>query len=177
MARQTVAQWLKAHVQELPDVEETLLPAAPNDVLGVDEIWSCVQKKDHPRWVWTAMCRRTRQIVAFVRGDRSKSTCLRFWSTIPEGYKHCHTDHVISGLPPNTFSRLKPISVLERKLGRLHIWSGGIIHYVNALVVTPGRRSPFPNLTFTIIYSPSGLLCNTIWAYHLQLNHYRFLEP
>jgi insertion element IS1 protein InsB len=91
MARQTVAQWLKAHVQTLPDVEETLLPAAPNDVLELDEIWSFVQKKDHQRWVWTAMCRRTRQIVAFVIGDRSKATCLRFWNTIPEGYKHCHT--------------------------------------------------------------------------------------
>ena len=37
------------------------------------------------------MCRRMRQIVAFVIGDRSKATCLRFWNAIPEGYKHCHT--------------------------------------------------------------------------------------
>jgi transposase-like protein len=70
MARQTVARWLKAHVQNLPEVKETLLPATPDDVLELDEIWSFVQKKEQKRWLWTAMCRRTRQIVAFVIGDR-----------------------------------------------------------------------------------------------------------
>jgi transposase-like protein len=70
IARQTVAQWFKAHVQTLPNVKETLLPATPDEVLEWDEIWSCVQKKEQKRWVWTAMCRRTRQIVAFVIGDR-----------------------------------------------------------------------------------------------------------
>ena len=37
------------------------------------------------------MCRRTRQIVAFAIGDRSKATCLRLWQTIPHEYQHCHT--------------------------------------------------------------------------------------
>ena len=36
IARQTVALWLKAHVQNLPDVKETLLPATPRDVLELD---------------------------------------------------------------------------------------------------------------------------------------------
>jgi insertion element IS1 protein InsB len=71
MARQTIAGWLKAHVQNLPDVKETLLPATPDDVLELDEIWSFVRKKDQARWLWTAMCRRTRHIVAFAIGDRS----------------------------------------------------------------------------------------------------------
>jgi IS1 family transposase len=62
-----------------------------NDVLELDEIWSFVQKKEQTRWVWTAMCRRTRQIVALVIGDRSKATCLRFWQSLPREYKHCHT--------------------------------------------------------------------------------------
>ncbi len=51
IARQTVAQWLKAHVQNLPDVKEALLPATPVDVLELDEIWSVVQKKEQKRWV------------------------------------------------------------------------------------------------------------------------------
>jgi len=86
-----VAQWIKAHVQRAPDFRDTLLPATPNDVLELDEIWSFVGKKEDPRWLWTAMCRRTRQIVAFVIGDRSKATCLRLWKSIPEEYQHCHT--------------------------------------------------------------------------------------
>jgi insertion element IS1 protein InsB len=36
IARQTVALGLKAHVQKLPDVKETLLPATPDDVLELD---------------------------------------------------------------------------------------------------------------------------------------------
>jgi insertion element IS1 protein InsB len=54
-------------------------------------IWSFVQKKEQTRWVWTAMCRRTQQIVALVIGDRRKTTGLRLWQTIPESYQHCHT--------------------------------------------------------------------------------------
>src|SRR2546421_896138 len=91
MARQTIAGWVKAHVQNLPEVKETLVPATPDDVLELDEIWSFVRKKDQARWLWTAMCRRTRQIVAFAIGDRSKATCLRLWQAIPHEYKHCHT--------------------------------------------------------------------------------------
>lgn len=91
MARQTIAGWLKAHVQNVPDVKETFLPATPDDVLQLDEMWSCVHKKDQARWLWTVMCRRTRHIVAFAIGDRSKATCLRFWQAIPHEYQHCHT--------------------------------------------------------------------------------------
>jgi hypothetical protein len=54
-------------------------------------IWSVVRKKDHQRWLWTAMCHRTRQIVGFAIGDRSKATCLCLWESIPDEYKHCHT--------------------------------------------------------------------------------------
>jgi len=34
-----------------------------------------------------ALCRRTRQIVAFVIGDRSAKTCARLWGRIPESYR------------------------------------------------------------------------------------------
>lgn len=90
VARQTMAGWLKAHVQNLPDVKATLVPATADDVLELAEMWSCVCKKDQARWLWTAMCRRTRQIVAFAMGDRSKATCLRLWQAIPHAYQHCH---------------------------------------------------------------------------------------
>ena len=37
------------------------------------------------------MCRRTRQIVAFVIGDRSEATCRLLWQAIPEAYKSCQS--------------------------------------------------------------------------------------
>jgi insertion element IS1 protein InsB len=72
-------------------VKDVLLTAAPDEVLELDEIWSFVVKKVQKRWLWTAMCRRTRQIVAFVIGDRRKVTCLRLWAAIPDEDKRCHT--------------------------------------------------------------------------------------
>ena len=37
------------------------------------------------------MCRRTRQIVAFVIGDRSEVTCRKLWEQIPATYKGCQS--------------------------------------------------------------------------------------
>lgn len=37
------------------------------------------------------MCRRTRQIVACVIGDRSEITCRRLWEQIPESYRVCQS--------------------------------------------------------------------------------------
>src|SRR6266702_3952275 len=55
---------------------------------------SFVLKKAHDSWIWIALCRQTRQVVAYAVGDRSKKTCQRLWEAIPEGYRqgHCFTD-------------------------------------------------------------------------------------
>jgi insertion element IS1 protein InsB len=59
--------------------------------LELDEIWSFVYQRANKRWLWTAMCRRTRQIVAFVIGDRSEQTCRQLWKRIPAPYQTCHS--------------------------------------------------------------------------------------
>jgi hypothetical protein len=41
-----------------------LLPAETEDVLEADEMWSFVSQRANKRWIWTVLCRRTRQIVA-----------------------------------------------------------------------------------------------------------------
>ncbi len=37
--------------------------------------------------MWLALCRESRQVVAFVMGDRSRTTCKRLWKAIPQSYK------------------------------------------------------------------------------------------
>ena len=88
LARQTVARWLSPPIQKLPQGEDTLLPAPADDVLELDEVWSCVLNKAGPRGVWTAVCRRTRHIGACAMGERSKAPCLRFCKAMPDHYKH-----------------------------------------------------------------------------------------
>ena len=72
--RGTVLRWLERYVQQLPSLTESLLPAQADDVLEMDELVSFVAEKWFKRWLWTAQCRRTRQIVAYAIGDRSEAT-------------------------------------------------------------------------------------------------------
>ena len=101
--RLTIARWIGEHVAALPTLVSTLLPAQPDDVLEFDEAWSFVRKRRNKRWLWTVMCRRTRQFddflywrcngkrfrqkifksVAFVLGDRSEQSCRRLWDKVP----------------------------------------------------------------------------------------------
>ena|GEM_PF-3415509 len=70
----------------------------PNDpnatILELDELWSFVFKKLNKVWIWIALCRKTRQIVARAVGDRSEKTCRELWNNVPEEYRqgHCFTD-------------------------------------------------------------------------------------
>lgn len=60
ISRRTVASWLKQWGQQLPPLETTLAEAQADDVLELDEMWSFVLKKANKRWLWVALCRRTR---------------------------------------------------------------------------------------------------------------------
>jgi IS1 family transposase len=70
-------------------LESTLLPAQPDDVLEVDEVWTFVGSKQNRVWIWLALCRRTRQIVAWWYGTRDAFDCKMLWKKIPESYRHC----------------------------------------------------------------------------------------
>ena len=65
------------HSGIVPPLRQTLWKARADDVLEVDEAWSFVGKKGQQRWLWTVMCRRPRQIIAYVIGDHSDATCKR----------------------------------------------------------------------------------------------------
>jgi IS1 family transposase len=84
--------------QELPALRTTLLPPDPRDpeahVLERDELWSFVCKKRCQSWIWIALCRLTRHVVAYVVGDRSEASCRRLWLRIPQMYRErtCYTD-------------------------------------------------------------------------------------
>ncbi len=70
----------------LPAFENTLLPGQAGDVLELDELWSFVQKKTRACWLWIALCRRTRQVVAYTVGDRSQESALCLREHVPDDY-------------------------------------------------------------------------------------------
>jgi IS1 family transposase len=72
-----------------PDPQD---PAAGD--LELDELWSFVLRRASKRWVWIALCRATRQVVAYFIGDRSRESCRQLWARIPAAYQRgrCFTD-------------------------------------------------------------------------------------
>lgn len=56
------------------------------EVLELDELCSFVRECKNKRWVWLAVCRRTRQVMAYAIGNRGEATCRLLWQHIPQGY-------------------------------------------------------------------------------------------
>ena len=82
----------------MPPLSETLIKPDANDesatLMELDELWSFVFKKVNQAWIWIALCRKTRQVIAYAIGDRSSETCRKLWNSIPKEYRegHCYTD-------------------------------------------------------------------------------------
>lgn len=89
LSRRTIQRWLGKWIDNLPPLETSLLPAEMEDVLELDELWSFVGSKAQERWLWLALCRRTRQVVAYWIGDRSETGALQLWRRIPRDYVRC----------------------------------------------------------------------------------------
>jgi insertion element IS1 protein InsB len=53
----------------------------------VDEMWSFVGSKENKQWIWIAMDARSRQIIAFHVGDRSRESARKLWESLPESYR------------------------------------------------------------------------------------------
>jgi insertion element IS1 protein InsB len=76
-----------------PEHLHVQLPSHPGDVIlrhveaGGEEMCRYVKKKANKRWLWLAMDRSTRQIIAFHVGDRSRDSARRLWANLPAGYR------------------------------------------------------------------------------------------
>ena len=68
---------------------QSLAPARVNDIVEFDELWSFVQSKEHRVWVWIALCRRTKQVVAYHLGNRDKKSFHEFYNKLPIDYANC----------------------------------------------------------------------------------------
>jgi insertion element IS1 protein InsB len=46
-----------------------------------------VKQKANKQWVWIAMDKQMRQIIAFHIGDRSHDSARQLWANLPEVYR------------------------------------------------------------------------------------------
>ena len=78
-------------IESVSHLSATLVSSMKEEILELDELCSFVFCKKFKSWLWIALCRRTRQIVAFYLGNRSARSCKKLGDTIPENYKHSIT--------------------------------------------------------------------------------------
>jgi IS1 family transposase/transposase-like protein len=92
----TVTSWLES--PGAPRAERNACRAGPRrsggHYPGTGRVVVVRPQKAQKRWVWLALCRQTRQVVAYYIGDRSEESCRKLWERVPETYQggHCYSD-------------------------------------------------------------------------------------
>ena len=95
VARQTIARWLREAADAVTDEEPPPPTTATSLVLELDEVWSFVQQRRQKAWLWVALERTSRRVIAWVSGDRSAHTAQALWHKLPPVYRqhsYCYTD-------------------------------------------------------------------------------------
>ena len=102
-----------------------------------DEMWSFVQRKVNRQWIWIAMDARTRQVIAFHVGDRSRDSAKQLWAKIPLVYREqatFYTDQydAYTGVIPA--ERHKAITKHARKTNHIERFNNTLRQHVSRLV-------------------------------------------
>jgi len=50
-------------------------------------MWSFVKRKENKQWIWIAIDAKTRQVIAFHIGDRTRESAIKLWEKVPEQHK------------------------------------------------------------------------------------------
>ncbi len=80
---------VKKKVSQLRSFSKSLISAKANDVVEYGELWSFVKSKANRVWLWIALCRRTKQVVAYHLGSRTKESFERLYEKVPIDYAGC----------------------------------------------------------------------------------------
>jgi insertion element IS1 protein InsB len=102
-----------------------------------DEMSSFVQTKANRQWIWIAMDAKSRQVIAFHMGDRSRRSTKRLWARIPQAYRRqatFYTDqHVVyKGVIPA--AQHQAISKLARQTNHIERFNNTLRQRVSRLV-------------------------------------------
>ena len=102
-----------------------------------DEMSSFVQKMENKQWIWLAMDVKTRQIIAFHVGERSRKSAKKLWTKIPVAYRQqatFYTDQyvVYEGVIPAAQHRA--ISKKARKTNHIERFNNTLRQRVSRLV-------------------------------------------
>jgi insertion element IS1 protein InsB len=122
------------HVQPIASSGRVLLGCLE---IEADELWSFVQKKANPHWLWLAMDKQTRQIIAFHVGDRSRDSAKQMWAKIPAAYREratFYTDQYAAYLGVIPAAQHRAITKSARKTNHIERFNNTLRQRVSRLV-------------------------------------------
>ena len=159
--------------EQLPPLRDTLVAPDPNDeeasILELDELWSFVLKRKNQVWIWIALCRKTRQVVARAVGDRSKETCRELWNNVPDEYRkgHCFTD----------FWKAYQAVIPEEQLTQVGKETGETAHVERWNCTLRQRLGRFVRETFSFSKTmPMHILCLDLFLHRYNLERAILLD-
>lgn len=129
----------------------------PGGILELGQVFGYAGKRRNKVWAWTALCRRTQQIVTFVNGGRSEQTCRTLWDRIPVTTALVGRPATF-GVPMATFFPVAATKVSARSPARPPTWIAG--------------TTPFQRMALGMTGSSSGLSFRTIRSRHLEFSHH-----
>lgn len=83
-----VIKWIKKYSRQI----KIFLPLYVSDI-EIDELYLFIGSKKKKRWLWTALCRHSKRILAFYIGQRSRGAITKLYERIkPIECHYYHTD-------------------------------------------------------------------------------------
>jgi insertion element IS1 protein InsB len=159
--------------EQLPPLRDTLVAPDPNDesatILELDELWSFVLKRKNQVWIWIALCRKTRQVVARAVGDRSEETCRELWNNVPDEYRkgHCFAD----------FWKAYQAVIPEEQLTQVGKETGETAHVERWNCTLRQRLGRFVRETFSFSkIMPMHILCLDLFLHRYNLDRAILLD-
>ncbi len=172
LSRRTVRveQWIVC----IPKRAASLSPAVVDDVLELDELWSSVGSKSEARWLWVALWRRTRPVVACYLGDPSKNSARDLWLALPAGYRHlCFFKPIAMPL------MLTITSSLTKRPGKPPMLSVASRRSVKCWYILPAKPLLFPSVWIYMMAFWSALSITTILLASVNLSplpHFSYIS-
>jgi insertion element IS1 protein InsB len=102
-----------------------------------DEMSSFVYQKANRQWIWIAMDAKTRQVIAFHVGDRSRKSAKCLWAKIPQAYRQhatLYTDQYVVYARVIPAAQHRAISKLARKTNHIERFNNTLRQRVSRLV-------------------------------------------
>ena len=115
-------QFMEKIYKELPEDLNITVSSQNKEVVviatQIDEMWSYVGNKQNQQWLWMVIDVKSRQILSFHVGDRSKNSGEILMKKLPEELKKSHFLHRLFLSLLRSYSKKNNIDQLEKDQGK-----------------------------------------------------------